>query len=93
MSEETDLIGTADVVAELVDGRLTMHTEDDMVVYLSWPEETPLSRREPHAHLHVDGDDALDVEVELTGEHLDVLTDACRRAQRHHGREESDGNV
>lgn len=64
---------TADV--GILDGRMGMHADGDVTLYLETPSTPPLSKSETHATLHVEGDD-YNAHVELDADALEALTDA-----------------
>ena len=80
---------TADVGVEITDA-LGYDAREDVEVYVSRPELSPLSSNERHSTLTVRGEDA-EVGIELDGEALDGLLDALYHVQQVHREEGREG--
>ncbi|GGN26990.1 hypothetical protein [Halarchaeum nitratireducens] len=68
-------ITSADATVAIVDGRLAMNADGDVDVYLDTPDQTPLTRTEPHATLRFEGDDYR-AALELDADQLAALQEA-----------------
>jgi len=73
-------IGEVATTVGIVDGRVAMSADGDAHLYVDEPDHRPLSRREPHATLRVEGEDYR-AELTLDAAALDAVMDALQHAR------------
>jgi len=69
------------LIAEITDGKLTMKDSGEANLYVSWPENKPLSGIETHLELRIVTED-VEIQLQLDASQMDRLADTIYYAQK-----------